>query len=465
MSASDPRDEPLNWTYPPAPANGTEVLPDVEQPQVWPASQPQSVWPQEPYPGQGGQPYGGAPYGGYGAPSYGAPAYEPPGYPTEPLPPLGPPPAQPPLEDGPPRRPTPPGPPWGRRIAAGAIIAAVAIGSGVTGAALAGGNTTKTIVEQQSPVSISGSSAPTETLAKVAAAVSPSVVSINVEAGQGGDTGSGIILRSDGTIVTNNHVVAAAANGAGTISVKFSDGSTASATIVGRDPDTDLAVIKAAGVSGKKAATLGSTSTVHVGDTVLAIGSPLGLEGSVTSGIVSALHRSVLLGSDGGSGTGASVSDAIQTDAAINPGNSGGPLVDDQGRVIGINSAIASLGQSADGSQSGNIGVGFSIPIEEVRAVSDQLIKGQTPKHAQLGVDISDDPNGGALVTSVVTGSAAAKAGLAAGDVITQVDGATIDDGTSLSEVIRAHNPGDKVTVHYTRSGAAHSTTVTLGSA
>ncbi len=334
----------------------------------------------------------------------------------------------------------------------------------MTGAALAGGNTTKTVVSSQSPVDVSGSNAPTETLAKVAAAVSPSVVSIKVETGNGGDTGSGVILRSDGTIVTNNHVVAAAANRAGTISVKFNDGSTASATILGRDPDTDLAVIKASGVSGKTPATLGSTSTVHVGDTVLALGSPLGLDGSVTSGIVSALHRTVLLGSENGRGTGASVSDAIQTDAAINPGNSGGPLVDDRGRVIGINSAIASLGQSATGGQSGSIGVGFAIPVEEVKSVADQLIKGQTPKHALLGVNISDDPNGGALVTSVVSGSAAATAGLRAGDVITQVDQATIDDGSSLSEVIRAHSPGDKVTVHYTRNGATRSTTVTLGS-
>jgi putative serine protease PepD len=330
---------------------------------------------------------------------------------------------------------------------------------------IAGDNGTKTVITSQSPVSVSGSSAPTEGLAKVAAAVSPSVVSITVDAGQSGDTGSGVILRSDGTIVTNNHVVEAAADGAGTISVKFNDGSTASATIVGRDPATDLAVIKASGVSGKKPATLGSTGSVHVGDTVLAIGSPLGLDGSVTSGIVSALHRTVALGSESGGGTGASVNDAIQTDAAINPGNSGGPLVDDTGRVIGINSAIASLGQTVGGSQSGNIGVGFAIPVEEVKSVSDQLSKGQTPKHALLGVNINDDPNGGALVTSVVSGSAAAKAGLRAGDIITQVDQASIDDGTTLSEVIRAHNPGDKVTVHYTRSGAQHTTTVTLGSA
>jgi putative serine protease PepD len=453
MSASEPPNDSLNWPTPPAPAHGTGLLPDQENAEPWPAASTHSVWSHESHPSQYTQ-------------SYEPPSYptESPAYPTEPLPPLGPPPAGPPYGSAPRRRPTPP---WGRKArkaTAGAILVAVAIGSGVTGALIAGGDTTKTVVAAQSPVSISGSTAPSQTLAKVAAAVSPSVVSINVETSNGGDTGSGIILSSDGTIVTNNHVVSAAANGGGTISVKFSDGSTAPATIVGRDPDTDLAVIKASGVSGKTAATLGSTGTVHVGDTVLAIGSPLGLEGSVTSGIVSALHRTVLLGSEDGSGSGASVSDAIQTDASINPGNSGGPLVDDQGKVIGINSAIASLGQSASGSQSGSIGVGFAIPIEEVRSVTDQLSKGQTPKHALLGVQINDDPNGGALITSVQSGSAAAKAGLQSGDVITQVDQATINDGSSLSEVIRAHNPGDKVTVHYSRGGAARSTTVTLGS-
>jgi putative serine protease PepD len=203
-----------------------------------------------------------------------------------------------------------------------------------------------------------------------------------------------------------------------------------------------------------------------VGDTVLAIGSPLGLDGSVSSGIVSALHRTVALGdSQTGSGSGASVGDAIQTDAAINPGNSGGPLVDDQGRVIGINSAIASLGSSSAGGQSGNIGVGFAIPVAEVKSVSDQLINGQTPKHALLGVQISDDPNGGALITAVTSSGAASQAGLRTGDEITKVDQTAIADGSSLSAVVRSHQPGDKVTVHYTRGGAQHDVTVTLGSA
>jgi putative serine protease PepD len=441
MSASDPRDEPLSWNYPPQatpPTQGTDILREAREPQGWPAS---------------AQPYS---------------SYQPPTYPTEPTGPFAPygqPPAQPPYEGGGQQPPNRPGPPWGRRAAAGAVLVAVAIGSGVTGAVIAGNNTTKTVVASQSPVNVTGSNAPTETLAKVAAAVQPSVVSITVDAGNSGDTGSGVILRSDGTIVTNNHVVEAAADGAGSISVKFADGTTAPATIIGRDPDTDLAVIKASGVSGKTPATLGSTSTVHVGDTVLALGSPLGLDGSVSSGIVSALHRTVALGSETDGSSGASVSDAIQTDAAINPGNSGGPLVDEHGHVIGINSAIASLGQSSDGSQAGSIGVGFAIPVDEVRSVADQLIKGETPKHALLGVNISDDPNGGALVTAVSSGSSAAKGGLQVGDVITEVGTTPTGDGSSLSAAIRAHNPGDRVTVHYRRNGTAHTTTVTLGSA
>ncbi len=363
-----------------------------------------------------------------------------------------------------------PRPQWGRRVAAGSVLVAVAIGSGVTGALVAdSGNAGSPVVASVSQPTDSGPAAPRENLAKVAAAVQPVVVSISVKAGSTGDTGSGVILRSDGTIVTNNHVVEAAANGGGTISVKFSDGSSAPATIVGRDPATDLAVIKAGGVSGKKAAALGSMSTVHVGDTVLAIGSPLGLEGSVSAGIVSALHRPVQLGSSSGSGAGASVGDAIQTDAAINPGNSGGALVNDQGRLIGINSAIATLGQSSSGAQSGSIAVGFAIPIDEVSSVAGELAKGQTPKHALLGVGISDAPNGGAVINDLTSGGAAAAAGLRVGDVVTKIvtkqGTSAITDGSSLSAVVRTQEPGGKITVHYSRGGANRTAVVTLGSA
>jgi len=364
---------------------------------------------------------------------------------------------------------------WGKRSLAAGALAAVAIGSGTTGAALAGhfsDSTGARVVTTGAPLRLTAAAnAATEQLAKVAAAVQPSVVSITVTASGGSDEGSGVILRSDGTVLTNNHVVSAAVDG-GSIRVKFADGKTAAATIVGRDPGTDLAVVKASGVSGLTPATLGSSANLSVGDTVLAIGSPLGLDGSVTAGIVSALHRTVDLssnqqqdptnpfGQQRSTSSSASVGDAIQTDAAINPGNSGGPLVDGSGAVIGINTAIASLGSS-----SGNIGLGFAIPVDEVKSVADQLIGGKTPQHALLGVQITDDPSGGAAVTAVTSNGSAAKAGLRAGDVITKLGATPIEGGSSLAAAVRSHRPGEQVTVSYRRNGEQRTTTVTFGSA
>lgn len=381
--------------------------------------------------------------------------------------PPGPPPA-PPAEPARPR----PGPGPARLVVAGLIVVAVALGSGLAGAEIAlsrdpGGTTTVT-----SGTVVKGGSSPTETLAKVAAAVQPSVVSIKVSARSGSDEGSGVIMSSDGTILTNNHVIAAAASGGGTISVTFADGDTAPATIVGRDESTDLAVVKASGVSGLKPATFGDSESVHVGDTVLAIGSPLGLEGSVSAGIISALHRPVDVGSDQqqdpfggqqGSGTSTVLNDAIQTDAPINPGNSGGPLVDSQGRVIGINSAIASL--SSGTGQSGNIGVGFAIPVDEAQRVAKQLVNGQTVTRAVLGVQVSDVSEGGARVEGVTSSSGADRAGLRVGDIITRVDGATVADATALTAAIRTHSAGDTVRLTFTRDGATRTVTATLGSA
>ena len=407
------------------------------------------------------------------APSYGAPAAAPPatppppsyGAPAEPPPPsYGAAPSYETLPHGP-----QPGQPNDQRrtLRIGAGLAALVLIAGVAGGLIAhalDGGSSSTKVTSAPVVNVtSGSSKPTEQLAKVAAAVQPSVVSITVTGAAGTDEGSGVVLRSDGTVLTNNHVVEAAASG-GTISVKFADGRTAAARILGRDPTVDLAVVKANGISGVTPATLGTTKSVHVGDTVLAIGSPLGLEGSVSSGIVSALHRTVSLGSEGQSSGGASVGDAIQTDAAINPGNSGGPLADLGGRVIGINTAIASVGGSSSG-QSGNIGVGFAIPIDEAQSVAGQLIQGKTPKHALLGVQVQDDPDGGALLVSVTKSGSADKAGLRSGDIVTQVDSTSVADATSLTAVIRSHQPGDRVTVHYKRGGTEHTATVVLGSA
>lgn len=362
----------------------------------------------------------------------------------------------------------------------GAILLAITLmlGSGYAGAQFAsdGDNLSSNLPasSKTSNTLVNNSSEPaTQPFAKVAAAVQPSVVSIEVSLrGQPIDTGSGFIYKNDGTIATNNHVISAAANNPNAnITVKFSNGDTHTATIVGRDPETDIAVIKVSDASNLTAATLGTTSNLHVGDSVLALGSPLGLDGSVASGIISALHRTVNLGSEdqntnpfGGaqSRVVSTVNDAIQTDAAINPGNSGGPLVDMTGAVIGINTAIASLG-SGTSSQSGSIGVGFAIPIDEVQSVAGQLIRGETPKHALLGVQILDDDKG-ALIQSVTSGGAASKAGIKEGDIVTKFDGKKITSADELSAAVRAKDPGDNVVIDYTRKGEAKSTTVTLGS-
>jgi putative serine protease PepD len=319
-----------------------------------------------------------------------------------------------------------------------------------------------------SPVIAAGSA--TTQLAKVAAAVQPSVVSIAVQGNGSSGEGSGVILRPDGTILTNNHVVADAANG-GTITVTFSDGRTAPASIVGRAPSDDLAVIRASGVSGLTPAALGSDSTLQVGDTVLAIGSPLGLEGSVTSGIVSALDRTITLGTSTDqqspfgqtSAASSTVVQAIQTDAAINPGNSGGPLVDSRGRVIGITTAIATVGSRTG--QAGNIGLGFAIPIDSAQRIATALADGKQPQHAALGIGVSDASPTGAKVGQVTSGSAAEKAGLKSGDVVTALDGKPVTDGSGLAAAVRSHAPGDSVTITYSRGGTSHRVTVALGTA
>jgi putative serine protease PepD len=315
---------------------------------------------------------------------------------------------------------------------------------------------------------------PDEPLSQAAATVLPSVVSITFESGAGSGSGSGVILSEDGQILTNNHVVAQAADG-GSLSVTFSDGTTADAEIVGRDPATDLAVIQAQDVSGLTPATLGSSDDLNVGDTVLAIGSPLGLDGSVTSGIVSALDRAITLqgeesqspfggGPGGSSGAGTTaVIDAIQTDAAINPGNSGGALVDTSGAVVGINTAIASLAQGTT-SQGGNIGVGFAIPIDTARDIAQQLVEEGSVTHAYLGVSVADTDDGaGALVAAVEEGQPAAEAGLQEGDVITRIGDTDVTDSADLTASVRANSPGDTVEVTYTRDGEEHTAEITLG--
>jgi putative serine protease PepD len=292
----------------------------------------------------------------------------------------------------------------------------------------------------------------------VAKSVLPSVVKINVKGAQGEGSGSGIIISSDGEILTNNHVVAVAGQG-GEMSVSFNDGSAKKATVVGTDPLTDLAVIKAQGVSGLHPATLGRSTQVAVGENVVAIGSPFGLEATVTSGIVSALNRPVSVGSETGQSGQDTTYPAIQTDAAINPGNSGGPLVDLNGDVVGINSSIRTASSGGlDSSSGGSIGLGFAIPIDQVWPVVQQLRNGQTPTHARLGVSVTDASSNNGLLTgagieAVNQGSAAQKAGLKRGDVVTKVNNDIITGSDSLVATIRGHRPGDHVTLTVVGSG------------
>jgi putative serine protease PepD len=367
----------------------------------------------------------------------------------------------------------------GRRVVALVAAAGLMAASAAGGALLAvnlddDSGSTATTSLSAAPASRGQDNAPDEPLSQAAAAVLPSVVSITLESDLGNGEGSGVIISSDGQILTNNHVVALAPNG-GDLSVTFADGSRADARVLGRDPATDLAVIQAEDVDGLTPAKLGSSADLHVGDAVLAIGSPLGLEGSVSAGIVSALDRSITLSNDvpespfGNDGqpqaSTSAVIDAIQTDAAINPGNSGGALINTDGEVVGINTAIASLaGGAGIGSQSGNIGVGFAIPIDSARSIAEQLVDKGEVTHAFLGVRIGDaEAGGGAVIVEVTEGQPAAKAGLEQGDVITRVDDTRIESGSDLTAAIRSRQPGDKVTITYTRDGDRKTAEVTLG--
>jgi putative serine protease PepD len=355
----------------------------------------------------------------------------------------------------------------GRKIfLAGAAAVLIALGAGGIGAATAlafdGDSRPATVPTSNTSVNrvVDRSS-----LAQIVSAVKDSVVSITTQSGEG----SGVVISADGYIVTNNHVVATATGD--TVTVIFADGKKATAKIVGTDPRTDLAVVKADGVSGLTAAHFGDSSKMQVGDTVLALGSPLGLEGSVTEGIISAKDRTIQSGGEdqqtppnpfGGqqqqqsSGT-TTMSGLLQTDAPINPGNSGGALVNTNGEVIGINSAIATSGQS-----SGNIGLGFAIPSNKAKAVADALMAGKKVSHPALGVSVTEAEGGGALVSGVTANSAAAKAGLQQGDVITTVDGKAINDSDDLVAIVQGHKVGDKVTIVFKRNGQEQTVSATL---
>ncbi len=302
-----------------------------------------------------------------------------------------------------------------------------------------------------------------DSVAGIAQRVLPSVVSIRTSSVIGGGTGSGFIIDSDGFILTNNHVIDGAARSSGVIRVSLNNGTIYNAEVVGRDAPYDLAVLRIK-ASGLMALQFGDSDEIAVGDSVIAIGSPLGLSGTVTTGIISAKDRAVTAGD---SNTESSYINALQTDAAINPGNSGGPLVDATGAVIGVNSAIASLGID---SQVGSIGLGFAIPINQARKTAEQLIKNGVATYPVIGVTLDMNFSGsGAKITTtasaILPGSPAQVAGLRGGDVITSFEGKTINSAEELIVAVRAKNVGDRVTLTYKRDGVTKSTSLTLTAA
>ena len=296
----------------------------------------------------------------------------------------------------------------------------------------------------------------------ISALVTPTVVSISVTATAGSGTGSGSIYRSNAStsyIITNNHVIESAVT-SGTIKVEFTNGDQVNATIVGRDPMYDLAVL-AIKTGNLPTIAIGDSSKVSVGDPVLAIGSPLGLASTVTSGIISALNRPVTTGDVGSQ----SYVNAIQTDAAINPGNSGGALVDSQGRIIGVNSAIATL---SSGGTSGSIGLGFSIPINEAKRVIEEIIATGKSTRPVLGVFFDTEFTGvGARILRLSPGEGAERAGIPAGSVIRTIDGLKIPDEVAAIVKIRSYAPGTTITVvvDLPNNGGSKSFRVTLGTA
>jgi S1-C subfamily serine protease len=371
-----------------------------------------------------------------------------------------------------PARPAEPGPKlsvpdvlFGRRVKATALavlmVVVLALGAvgGVIGWVLAragnsltGGSVTLAQVDprvQRAPNSV----------AAVAARVSPAVVSLQIRLGNGGETGSGVVIDKKGYVLTNNHVVALAANDPkAVITAVFSDGSRTHAAIVGRDPKTDLAVVKV-DVTNPTVIQLGDSSKLRVGDPVIAIGSPLQLATTVTEGIVSALHRPVI--APGVDGDPSAAYDAIQTDAAINHGNSGGALVNTSGALVGVNSAIYSTG----GEHAGNIGIGFAIPVNEAARVARSLIHTGSVSHPKLGVSVksvSADVARGAEIQNVVAGGAAAKAGLEPGDVVTRFGSRDIANAAELKVAVLSARIGATVPVRVVRKGVARTVRVTL---
>ncbi|NNG36431.1 S1C family serine protease [Nakamurella aerolata] len=388
------------------------------------------------------------------------------------------------------------------------LALAAAFGAGYLGSQVGSPSTTAAVQDSsltqsspQNPVALTPSAPPASAdVQAVAKKLLPSVVSIMSVTNEGEGEGSGVILSADGKILTNNHVVA----GSEKITVQFSDGTTATAKLIGGDATDDLAVLQAEGVSNLTPAALGSSADLAVGQQVVAIGSPLGLTSTVTTGIVSALNRPVRTAAaeqqtpqqqnpfgqqnpygqqdpngqqqDPNSSNQAVQSDgtvlnAIQTDAAINPGNSGGPLVNMSGQVIGINSAIAGMPGQSSASQAGNIGVGFAIPIDQAKRIANEIIENGYANRAVLGATVSDNsadrtsPSTGAVIRGTTDGGAAQQAGLQEGDVVTKIGDIPIDSSDALIAAIRSQVPGGKVNITFDRNGSAQTVEVTLGTA
>lgn len=346
----------------------------------------------------------------------------------------------------------------GRVIALAAVVALLVGLIGGAAAALAVVALDDNVAVE--PPAIGNGAAPrlrTGSVSAVAASLLPSVVQLKVQGGEDGATGSGFVIDGEGHVLTNNHVVSAAAQAGGKIQVVTDKGTTATARLIGRSPAYDLAVVQVTGLSAP-AVQFGRSDNAVVGQDVLAIGSPLGLAGTVTAGIVSAKNRPVTAGGEGE----ISYINALQTDAAINPGNSGGPLVDMTGRVIGVNSAIATVRGSTAGT-SGNIGLGFAIPIDQARRTAQQLIATGKASYPVIGANVDMQFEGGAKVTGVSASSPAQRAGLRAGDIITAIEGQGVTSAEALIVAIRAHQPGENVRLSYQRDGQARQVSVKLG--
>ena len=477
-----------------APADTQPTVPQPSVPQA-PIAAPAGTQPTAPQPD-----YGHGSFGQPAAPAY-APYAAPHGYATQPTVPLA------------------PGAKPAKKRNTGLIIATLAIGALIGGVA-GGGVVGIYAASQDTTVKSSNASGATNitvnnpndatVVTAVAAKASPSVVTISVTGGSSGGTGSGIILSSDGYVLTNTHVVTLDGQASNvTVQVQDNDGRLYSAKVVGTDPTTDLAVIKLNNASGLTPATFADSSKLNVGDTAVAIGAPLGLSGTVTNGIVSALNRSISIASSaapnssdstqgngngsggpfnlwnfdlpgqGGSGSGgqsqttptATISlPVIQTDAAINPGNSGGALLNDKAEIIGVNVAIASASNTSSTSgQSGSIGVGFAIPANLAQRIAQELIKDGKASHGLLGASVTDATSDtksttvGAEIKDATSGGAADKGGLKSGDIITNFNGLPITSATDLTAQVRALAGGAKADVTYVRGGQTKTTTVTLG--